>query len=48
MTDIILVRTSEITMGQAVDTIRRLQAEHPEYEVFLDGDAKAIVGRCRA
>jgi len=48
MTDVILVRNDEITMGQVVDTIRKLQIEHPEYEVFLDGDARAIVGRCRA
>lgn len=48
MTDLILVKTSEITMGEAVATIARYQKEMPGYEVFLDGDEKAIVARVRA
>lgn len=48
MTDIILVKTSELKMGEAVATIERYQKEMPGHEVFLDGDARAIVARARA
>lgn len=41
------VRTCDLTLSQVMSEIARLQAEHPELEVFLDGDAYAIVGRRR-
>ena len=47
MSDRILMTNRELTMGQVVETIRRFQAEMPDCEVFLDGDARAIVARPR-
>lgn len=39
------IRTSELTLAQMMAEIARLQQEYPEYEIFMDGDAYAIVGR---
>ena len=41
------IRTCELKMSQLMAEISRLQEEYPEYEIFLDGDAYAIVGRRR-
>ncbi len=41
------IRTCELRLSQLMEEIRRIQAENPDYEVFLDGDAYAIVGRRR-
>ncbi|MBO4568971.1 MAG: hypothetical protein J5674_03240 [Candidatus Methanomethylophilaceae archaeon] len=41
------IRTCELKMSQLMAEIQRLQAEYPDYEIFLDGDAYAIVGRRR-
>ncbi len=41
------VRTCELTLSQVLTEVKRLQAEYPDYEIFLDGDAHAIVGRRR-
>jgi len=41
------IRTSELTLAQVLDEIQRLQAENPEYEIFLDGDTHSIAGRIR-
>ena len=35
------------SLSQVMSEIARLQSEHPEYEIFMDGDAYAIVGRRR-
>ena len=37
----------DLTLSQVMSEIARLQSEHPEYEIFMDGDAYAIVGRRR-
>ncbi len=42
------VKTSELTLAQMMAEISRLQAEYPDYEVFMDGDTYAIVGRLKA
>jgi hypothetical protein len=42
------IRTSELTLAQTLQEIQRIQAENPDYEIFLDGDAHAIVGRRRS
>ena len=42
------IRTSELTLAQVLDEVQRIQDENPEYEIFLDGDSHAIVGRIRA
>jgi hypothetical protein len=41
------IRTSELTLTQVLEEIKRIQKENPEYEIFLDGDAHAIAGRRR-
>jgi hypothetical protein len=41
------IRDSPLTMGQVIQEVARLQAENPDYEIFMDGDAYAIVGRRR-
>jgi hypothetical protein len=41
------LRTCELTMSQVMAEIQRLKEEHPEYEIFMDGDAYAIVGKRR-
>ncbi|MCK9323559.1 MAG: hypothetical protein RBR05_03000 [Candidatus Methanomethylophilaceae archaeon] len=42
------IRTSELTLSQVRAEIKRIQSENPGYEIFLDGDAHAIVGRKRS
>lgn len=41
------IRTCELTVSQVMAEVARLQAEHPDQEIFMDGDAYAIVGRHR-
>ena len=41
------IRTSDLTLSQMMAEISRLQGEYPEYEIFMDGDEYAIVGRRR-
>ena len=41
------IRTCDLTLSQVMAEIAKLQSEYPEYEVFMDGDAYAIVGRRR-
>ena len=41
------IRPSDITLSQMMAEIARLQGEYPEYEIFMDGDEYAIVGRRR-
>lgn len=47
--DIVLIdiRTCGLTLSQMMAEIHRLIDDHPEWEVFMDGDAYAIVGRQR-
>lgn len=40
-------RTCDLTLSQVMVRIGELQAEHPEMEIFMDGDRYAIVGRRR-
>lgn len=41
------IRTCDMTLSQVMAEIVRLQAERPESEVFMDGDAYAVVARRR-
>lgn len=41
------IRTCDLTLSQVMAEVARLQSEHPEQEIFMDGDAYAIVGRRR-
>ncbi len=47
--DLILIdiATCGLTLAETLAEIGRLQSEYPDYEIFLDGDARAIVGRKR-
>lgn len=49
MTDTVYIdiRTCDLKLSEFIDAIARLQAEHPDEEVFMDGDAYAVVGRTR-
>ncbi len=42
------IRTSDLTLSQVMSEVARLQSEFPDYEIFMDGDAYAIVGRKRS
>lgn len=39
------VRTCDLTMAQLMDEIARIQREHPDEDIFMDGDLYAVVGR---
>lgn len=41
------VRTSELTLSELIEEIGRLQMEHPDMEILMDGDLYAVVGRRR-
>lgn len=41
------IRTCELTLSEVMAEIERLQAEYPDHEIFMDGDAYAIVARRR-
>ena len=41
------LRTCDLTLSQMMAEIDRLIRTHPEQEIFMDGDAYAIVGRDR-
>lgn len=42
------IQTSPLTLSQVMVEVHRLIAAHPDQEIFMDGDAYAIVGRVRA
>lgn len=42
------IRTCDLTLSQMMAEIAKLQEQHPGYEIFMDGDLYAIVGRRRA
>ena len=41
------IRTCELTLSEVMSEIKRLQAEYPDHEIFMDGDAYVIVARRR-
>lgn len=41
------IKTCDLTMSQVIAEIVRLTKEHPDQEIFMDGDAYAIVGTPR-
>lgn len=50
MPDVIYIpiATCDLTLSQVMEEINRLIDEHPDQEIFMDGDAYAIVGRDKA
>lgn len=41
------IRTCDLTLSQVMAEVDRLIKAYPEQEIFMDGDAYAIVGRDR-
>ena len=41
------IRTCDLTLSQVMARIVELQAEHPDQEIFMDGDRYAVVARFR-
>lgn len=41
------IRTTELTLAQVMAEVERFQKEYPDHEIFMDGDAYAIVARRR-
>ncbi len=44
----IQLKKCRLTMSKMMCAIRWLQETYPDYEIFMDGDRFAIVGRLRA
>ena len=42
---LISVDSDEYTLGQIMQMVNTYQDQHPDMEVFLDGDRRAIMGR---
>ncbi len=38
---------TELTLREVLDKIKEIQDQHPEMDVFFDGDQYAICGRMR-
>ncbi|MBR2348793.1 MAG: hypothetical protein IKA66_06755 [Candidatus Methanomethylophilaceae archaeon] len=41
------VDSDDYSLGQIMQMVNSFQQDHPEMDVFLDGDRRAIVGRTR-
>ena len=41
------IRTCDLTLSEVMAEVARYQSEMPDHEVFMDGDAYAIVARPR-
>ncbi len=39
------ISTSRLTVAETLKEIKCLQIKYPDHEIFLDGDAHAIMGR---
>ena len=39
------VSSDDYSLGQIMQMVSRFQQDHPEMDVFLDGDRRAIIGR---
>ena len=42
------IRTCELTLREVMTEVQRLIEEHPDQEIFMDGDGYDIRGRDRA
>ncbi len=47
--DLVLIdfHRENLTMTQVMERVAELQKQYPDYEIFMDGDRYAIVGRRR-
>lgn len=41
------IRTTDLTLAQVMEEVARFIAERPDDDIFMDGDAYAIVARKR-
>ena len=41
------VKTSDLTLSQVLAEVEWIKKEYPQYDIFMDGDLYAIVGRRR-
>lgn len=41
------IKTCRLSLSEVLDYIRKESAKHPECDIFLDGDAHAVVSRRR-
>lgn len=41
------IKTCDMTLSEVMAAVNRYQSEYPEWEIFMDGDLYAIVGRDR-
>ena len=51
MTDLhtyIEIKASNLRMSEFIEEVKRIQAQHPDEEIFIDGDLYALVGRQKA
>ena len=51
MTDLhkyIEIKTCNLRLSEFIEEVKKLQAQHPDEELFIDGDLYALVGRSRA
>jgi len=39
------VNDSDLTLSEIMQMVDRFQSEHPELDVYLDGDRRSIMGR---
>ena len=39
------IRTCELTLREVMEEVQRLIEEHPDQEIFMDGDSYSIKGR---
>lgn len=39
------IRTSELTMLQVVEEVKRMQNENPDRDYYMDGDCYAVVSK---
>lgn len=45
--NLIDIRTTGMTLGEVMDFVEWYAGRNPDYEIFMDGDAYAIVARKR-
>ena len=39
------IKSCDLTLSQVLMEVERIKKEYPQYEIFMDGDLYAIVGR---
>ena len=42
---IAVVDSDDYTLGEIISMVNRYKKDYPDFDIFLDGDRKAIVGK---